>query len=48
MNKFIRYVGLFLCCMKASVQLPESVSGRFLWNGREYPLHGGTQTVDAE
>ncbi|MFA6872845.1 MAG: alpha-L-rhamnosidase C-terminal domain-containing protein [Bacteroidaceae bacterium] len=34
--------------MKASVELPESVSGRFIWNGHEYPLHGGAQTIDAE
>ena len=34
--------------MKASIQLPETVSGRFIWNDHEYPLHGGQQLIDAQ
>jgi alpha-L-rhamnosidase len=34
--------------MKASIQLPETVSGRFIWNAHEYPLHGGQQLIDAQ
>ena len=29
----------------ATVTLPAGLSGQLLWTGRDYPLHGGTQTL---
>ncbi len=29
-----------------TVDLPESLTGQFIWNGRSYPLEGGKQKID--
>jgi len=31
--------------LTATIELPSELDGVLVWSGREYPLHGGTQTV---
>ena len=31
--------------LKATIELPCNLTGRFVWNNKEYPLHGGTQKL---
>ena len=33
--------------LQAAVTLPEGTTGVLVWNGREHPLKGGTQVIDA-
>ena len=33
--------------LKASITLPEGITGTFMWKGREYPLRPGKQTIEA-
>ncbi|HEX5553485.1 MAG TPA: alpha-L-rhamnosidase N-terminal domain-containing protein [Chitinophagaceae bacterium] len=32
--------------LQGYVILPENLNGRFIWNGKEIPLHGGKQQID--
>jgi len=32
--------------LKAEITLPKGVDGKFVWNGKETELHGGTQTIE--
>lgn len=32
--------------LNATIQLPPSVTGTFVWKGKEYPLHGGDNAVN--
>lgn len=34
--------------LNAMIDLPESLTGTFVWNGKEYPLKGGSQTLSVE
>lgn len=34
--------------LKARIALPEGVSGRLIWHGKEYPLAEGGQTIEAD
>ena len=31
--------------IEGEIILPEKLTGRFIWNGKEIPLHGGSQKV---
>mgnify|MGYP006957430292 FL=1 len=32
--------------MKAVINLPDKIGGSFVWNGKEYSLHGGEQVLE--
>lgn len=34
-------------CLEAEINLPDSISGVFLWNGKTYPLKGGNNHIEA-
>ncbi|MBQ6577874.1 MAG: alpha-rhamnosidase, partial [Bacteroidales bacterium] len=34
--------------MNAEITLPASISGKFVWNGKEYQLKGGKNTITAK
>ena len=34
--------------LRASIELPPGITGVFVWNGAEYRLRGGLQTIDAD